>query len=160
MNNNDNRIQCPTCKTTYEKTFLIGKQGHADSCPMCGASLKEEDLHPDWITWRYYKIKDSDSYALCQTLPTPEELKNLELIQEFKAPPRDASGSSMEAKKILRTYVPDAFDYDFEPPEENKARCPRCSSTDIREVTDNFGFLVGLGFSDTYRVCANCGYKF
>ena len=87
MNNDDNRIQCPTCKTTYEKTFLIGKQGHADSCPMCGASLEED--RSDWITWWYFKIKDSDSYFLDDT-PTPEYFKDYELIQEFKAPPNTA----------------------------------------------------------------------
>ena len=152
--NNYNRIQCPNCNTAYDKTFLIGKQGHADSCPMCGASLEED--RSDWITWWYYKSKKFNDYILLDKSPLHPEL--FELVQEFKAPPRDASGSSMEAKKILRTYVPDAFDYDFEPPEAKKARCPRCSSTDIQVVSKSYG-LMGLGASYTARVCANCGYE-
>ena len=155
--NNYNRIQCPNCNTAYDKTFLIGKQGHADACPMCGASLKE-DLHPDWITWRYYQVKDSDTYVLSYTPPTPEYLETHEIIQEFKAPPKRTPGDLIEVKRILRTYVPDAFDSDFNPPEEKKARCPRCSSTDIQVVSKSYG-LMGLGSSYTARVCANCGYE-
>ena len=72
MNNDDNRILCPNCNSAFDRTFLIGKQGHADSCPMCGASLKKEDLHPDWITWWYYKDTEFNDYSLWDEDNPPE----------------------------------------------------------------------------------------
>ena len=156
--NDEKQIQCPTCNTIYDKIFLIGKQGHADSCPMCGASLKEADLHPDWVTWRYYRGKKLGDYSLWDKLPLyPEEL---ELIQEFKAPPNNSPEDLLEVKKILRTYIPDAFQYDFEPPKENKVRCPRCSSTNIQVVPRKSSFMLGLGTNQVDRVCVNCRKRF
>ena len=111
MNNDDNRIQCPNCNSALDRTFLIGKQGHADSCPMCGASLEED--RSDWITWWYYKDTEFNDYSLWDEDNPPRNTEGFELVQEFKAPPRDASGSSLEAKEILRHYCPDAFGHCF-----------------------------------------------
>lgn len=86
----------------------MGKQGNANVCPMCGAdNMQDEDEHADWITWYYYKDPVYGDGSLWDRLPLkPEEL---ELIKEFKAPPKDVNGNFDAAKAELRKYVPDAF---------------------------------------------------
>lgn len=43
-----NRVNCTQCGTSYDRHFLLGKQGALNVCPMCGAfislSSDEEDL--------------------------------------------------------------------------------------------------------------------
>ena len=68
----------------------MGKQGNADVCPLCGAEMQNEEEHPDWITWYYYKDPKYGDYSLWDKPPLhPEEL---ELIKEFKAPPESQCG--------------------------------------------------------------------
>lgn len=45
------RVDCEECGTSYDRTFLLGKQGNLGICPMCGAPIdlegKEETLSYD-----------------------------------------------------------------------------------------------------------------
>lgn len=45
------RVDCEECGTSYDRTFLVGKQGNLGICPMCGAPIdlegKEETLSYD-----------------------------------------------------------------------------------------------------------------
>ena len=133
----------------------MGKQGNADVCPVCGADMQSVDEHPDWITWWYYKDPEYGDYSLWDKPPLyPEEL---ELIKEFKAPPRDSSGSSEKAKEILRTYVPDAF---AEPKETPKVQCPYCFSSEIQIIPRKFSLLTGFATNKFDRVCLRCKRKF
>lgn len=109
-------IICTKCKSTFNESLLATKE-NPNICPVCGASLVDEndvqsgEEHPDWITWYYFKDPNYGDYSLWDKLPLkPEEL---ELIKEFKAPPESECGLD-EVKRILRTYVPDAFVYEKE----------------------------------------------
>ncbi len=33
------RVNCESCGTSYDRLFLLGKQGNLSVCPMCGASI-------------------------------------------------------------------------------------------------------------------------
>ncbi len=114
-----------------------------------------EEEHPDWITWYYYKDPQYGDYSLWDKLPLrPEEL---ELIQEFKAPPRDSAGSSEKAKEILRTYVPDAF---LETPKPEIC-CPLCGSTEFTILNRGYSVWTGfLGSGKVKRVCNRCKREF
>ena len=97
-----------------------------DICPVCGASLSEGmgsppnaktpgDGRSSWITWYYYGIKDkkgkTDAYSLRDKPIDLDEFGDFYfLIKEFKAPPEEECGLD-EVKRILRTYIPDAFVY-------------------------------------------------
>lgn len=80
------------------------------------------------------------------------------LIKEFKAPPRDSSGSSEEAKKILRTYIPDAFVYAEK--KEPEIHCPRCFSTQFQLIPRKFSLLTGFATNKVDRICLKCNKRF
>lgn len=154
-------IICTKCNSTFNESVLANR-ADPNVCPVCGASLVDEsdvqsgDEHPDWITWYYYKDPKYGDYSLWDKLPLkPEEL---ELIKEFKAPPRDSTGSSERAKEILRTYIPDAFMYKQEA--EGKVRCPRCRSTEIQLVPRKFSLLTGFATNKFDRMCVRCQKRF
>ncbi len=150
-----NNVKCAGCGSSFNRMFLMGKQGNANVCPMCGEKLTGEEEHPDWITWYYYKDPQYGDYSLWDKLPLrPEEL---ELIQEFKAPPRDSAGSSAKAKEILRTYIPDAF---LETPKPEIC-CPLCGSTEFTILNRGYSVWTGfLGSGKVKRVCNRCKREF
>lgn len=114
-------IICTKCKSTFNESLLANKE-NPNICPVCGASLVDEsdvqsgEEHPDWITWYYYGYKrDNGETALLEDEPIDlaEHGDKFFLIKEFKAPPESECGLD-EVKRILRTYVPDAFVYEKE----------------------------------------------
>jgi len=154
-------ILCPYCKSTFDEDILKQKNS-MDVCLVCGESLlgngdadkADEEEHPDWITWWYYKDPMYGDFSLWDKPPLhPEEL---ELIKKFKAPPESKYGLD-EVKRILRTYVPDAFE---EPKEVPKMRCPYCSSTEIQIVPKKYSLLTGFATNGCNRVCVRCKRKF
>ncbi len=150
-------IKCNSCGTSYNKMFLLGKQGNADTCPMCGGKLCTEDDHSDWITWYYYEYEDSNSRILTDISIDFENRPDVKLIKEFKAPPKDSSGSSNEAKKILRTFVPNAFPE----PVNSRICCPFCGSDQITVLSQGYSLLTGFwGSGNPRRVCNRCMQEF
>lgn len=153
-------ILCPHCQSTFAESVLA-KRAEPNICPVCGNSLLgnddssvSADEHPDWITWWYYRDPKYGDYSLWDKPPLhPEEL---ELIKEFKAPPESEFGLD-EVKRILRTYVPDAFE---EPREVPKVHCPYCHSTEIQLVPKKFSLLTGFMTNGYNRVCVRCQRKF
>lgn len=158
-------ILCPHCKSTFDESILA-KKSDPNMCPVCEKSLlgdskegnlgavEDKEEHSDWITWWYYKDPEYGDYSLWDKPPLhPEEL---ELIKEFKAPPESECGLD-EVKRILRTYVPDAFE---EPKEVPKVRCPYCQSTDVQIVPKKFSILTGFATNSFNRVCVRCKRKF
>ena len=150
-----NNVKCLKCGSSFNRMFLMGKQGNADVCPVCGGELQDEDEHPDWITWYYYKDPQYGDYSLWDKQPLQPE--KLELIKEFKAPPESVCGLE-EVKRILRTYVPDAFVN--KTPSETTVKCPYCGCTDIKIVPKKFSLLTGFATNKLERVCAKCMRKF
>lgn len=164
-------ILCPHCKSTFDEDILK-KRNSEDTCPVCGESLLEgndntghnnmqQEEHPDWITWYYYGYKSNNGKTACledKPIDLTQHGDVFFLIKEFKAPPRDSSGSSERAKEILRTYVPDAFVYTQAP--EDVVRCPRCRSTEIQLVPRKFSLLTGFATNKVDRMCVRCGKRF
>lgn len=164
-------ILCPHCKSTFDETVLA-KKADSNICPVCEKSLLKDsgednlgvlgdkEEHPDWITWWYYGHKSNNGKTTSlrdKPIDLNEHGDLVFLIKEFKAPPRDASGSSEKAKEILRTYVPDAFE---EPKDVPKVRCPYCQSTDVQIVPKKFSILTGFATNSFNRVCVRCKRKF
>ncbi|NDO48486.1 hypothetical protein FMM75_03325 [Lachnospiraceae bacterium MD335] len=156
------KVVCEKCGTEFK--FEIVK--NFESCPVCGASFSDDgdsanvDEHSDWINWYYYGYKSDNG----KTGSLRDKAIDLDkhgdvffLIKEFKAPPRDAAGSSEKAKEILRTYVPDAFEKTREVP---KVQCPYCHSTEIQLVPKKFSLLTGFATNGYNRVCVRCQRKF
>ena len=158
----EDNVKCPKCGSSFSKMFLIGKQGNADVCPMCGADMQSEDEHPDWITWYYYGHKSNNGKTTSlrdEPIDLNEHGDVFFLIKEFKAPPRDSLGSSEKAKEILRTYVPDAFQ---EPKKaESSICCPWCGSSEFTLLNRGYSILTGfLGSGKVKRVCNKCKKEF
>lgn len=157
MGESDN-VRCPKCKSSFNRMFLMGKQGNADICPVCKAEMRDLEEHPDWITWYYYGFKKSSGGSL---MDKPMDLERFGdthyLIKEFKAPPRDSSGKSDAAKAELRKYVPDAF---AETESVPKVQCPYCFSTEVQLVPKKFSLLTGFMTNGYNRVCVRCQRKF
>lgn len=156
----EDNVKCAKCGSSFNKMFLMGKQGNADVCPLCGADMQNVDEHPDWITWYYYGYKSDKgktTYLNDQPIDLNEHGDIFFLIKEFKVPPRDPSGSSEKAKEILRTYVPDAFK---EPQETPKVKCPYCFSSEVQIVPKKFSLLTGFATNSYQRVCLRCKKKF
>ncbi len=151
----EDNVKCPKCGSSFNKMFLMGKQGNADVCPMCGADMQSVEEHSDWITWWYLKDKRFDNdYTLWDKMPIDPE--NYEIVKEFKAPPESECGLN-EVKRILRTYVPDAFK---EPQETPKVKCPYCFSSEVQIVPKKFSLLTGFATNQFQRVCVRCKRKF
>lgn len=167
------KIVCEECGTEFK--YEVAKD--FECCPVCGASMMDEgDNSSDhdtpaekeektgWITWYYYGFKDKKGRKTDTTclddkpIDLEEHGDTFFLIQEFKAPPRDSSGSSEKAKEILRTYVPDAFVY----PEKKEpvVRCPRCASGDFQLVPRKFSILTGFATNKFDRMCVMCKKRF
>lgn len=149
--------------------FLLGKQGNADVCPLCGGTLngsntddKTADEHSDWITWYYYGFKSGDGKS-ATLRDKPIDLDKFGdtyfLIKEFQAPPRDENGSE-KAKEILRTYISDAFAPPAYDSAINEIRCPRCGSNRIQLVGRKWSWLTGIATNKVDRVCMNCKTRF
>lgn len=149
---------CGQCGSSFNKMFLLGKQGNAETCPMCGGILDIEENDSDWITWYYYQDLETKCFTLRDQPIDLEKWTDTKLIKEFQAPPRDSSGSSDEAKKILRTYIPDAFTYKTK--EEPKVRCPRCGSSKVELMSKKFSLLTGFATNQYDRVCVYCKKRF
>lgn len=153
------KVICEKCGTEYK--FEIAK--NFECCPVCGVSFSDDgdsasaDEHPDWITWYYYKDEETGCFTLRDEAIDLTKWTDTRLIKKFKAPPRDATGSSEKAKEILRTYVPDAFE---KPREVPKVQCPYCHSTEIQLVPKKFSLLVGFATNGYNRVCVRCQRKF
>ena len=139
------QVKCSQCGSSFNKMFLLGKQGNANVCPLCGAVLTNEEEHSDWITWYYYGYKSDNGKTACledSPIDLTQHGDTFFLIKEFKAPPRDSNGRSDKAKEILRTYIPDAFS-------ETKAKeasisCPRCGCSEFTLL--NRGYSIWTGF--------------
>ncbi|WP_024346884.1 hypothetical protein [Lacrimispora indolis] len=158
-------IRCSQCNSTFNKMFLLGKQGNADTCPVCGgklADMAEEDEHKDWITWYYYGFKSNNGKSTClddKPIDLEQHGETFFLIKEFKAPPRDRNGSSDAAKDVLRTYIPNAFVY----PEDTTPviRCPKCGSKEYTLMNKGYSLFTGfLGSGRVKRVCNYCKKEF
>ncbi len=56
----EDNVKCPKCGSSFNRMYLMGKQGNADVCPMCGADMQSVDEHEAETTkvktkWYYYK---------------------------------------------------------------------------------------------------------
>ena len=160
------KIICHSCGAVMP----FEKIKDAKVCPVCNVPFDDNSDHeksPDnknseqdgWITWYYYGMKDKKGNKT-KTTSLRDKPINLEefgdiyfLIQEFKAPPRDSSGSSERAKEILHTYIPDAFVYSEK--KEPVVRCPRCQSREYTLLNKGF-----LGSGRVKRVCNYCKKEF
>lgn len=164
------KIICESCGTIFKSEIVRGKS----SCPVCGASFENdcavgtnaestisaEEEHPGWITWYYYGYKSDNGKTACledKPIDLTQHGDVFFLIKEFKAPPESECGLD-EVKRILRTYVPDAFVY--KQVSEDVVRCPRCRSTEIQLVPRKFSLLTGFATNKFDRVCVRCKKRF
>lgn len=162
----DENVKCGQCGSTFNRMFLLGKQGNADVCPLCGGTLnggdtddKTADEHADWITWYYYGFKSGDGKSATlseKKIDLDKHGDTFYLIKEFKAPPEDNPGGLDEVKRILRTYVPNAF----APAEEPNVHCPICGSSQIQLVGRKWSIFSGMATNKIDRVCMYCKTKF
>ena len=160
------KIVCPDCGSIVDEDILKAKNSE-NTCLVCGANLGGDSInkaeeHSDWITWYYYGDKD-DNGKTTTLRDKPLDLSKWDdefLIKEFKAPPRDANGSSEKAKDILRTYIPDAFAPPAYDSAINEIRCPRCGSNRIQLVGRKWSWLTGIATNKVDRVCMNCKTRF
>lgn len=159
-------IKCSQCMSTFNKMFLLGKQGNTDICPVCGGKLVDDvndsagEDKKDWITWYYYGFKpDGKTTVLCDVEKDLTKRTDVFLIKEFQGPPRDKDGKSNAAKEILRQYIPDAFS----PAKEIELiiRCPRCGSKEFTLLNKGYSLFSGFwGSGRIKRVCNYCKKEF
>ena len=154
-------ILCPHCNSALNEDIL--KQRNSENiCLVCGKPLDSNvsaEEHSDWITWYYYGHKSNNGKTTSlrdKPIDLNEHGDLFFLIKEFKAPPESACGLD-EVKRILRTYVPDAF---AEPKEVPKVKCPYCFSSEIQIVPKKFSLLTGFATNKFERVCVRCKRRF
>lgn len=152
------KIVCPHCESILNEEIL--KQKNSENiCLVCGESLVD-DTEQDWVTWWYYGFKSDNGKTTClddKPIDLDEHGDTFFLIKEFKAPPRDVEGKSTEAKKILKTYIPGAFE--FPEPSTPRIRCPKCLRTEFQLVPKRFSLLTGIATNRYDRVCNYCGKR-
>lgn len=157
------KVVCEKCGST----FPIDRVKDMEKCPVCGVSFddgedsKPEEEHPDWITWYYYGYKcDNGKTALLDDKPIDlsQHGDTFFLIKEFKAPLESECGLG-EVKRILRTYIPDAFSEVKNA--ESVIRCPRCGGQQFTLLNRGYSIFTGfLGSGKVKRVCNRCKKEF
>lgn len=158
------KVVCEKCRTS----FLYSVVKELKNCPVCGEPLWEkeegvqsEEEHPNWITWYYYGYKsDNGKTALLDDKPIDlaQHGDTFFLIKEFKAPPESECGLG-EVKRILRTYIPEAFSE----PKDTKSIicCPKCGSQEFTLLNRGYSIFTGfLGSGKVKRVCNRCKKEF
>lgn len=148
----EDRVICQNCSTSYNKKFLLGKQGNVDNCPMCGASLKSENSIDDSAleespvekkTFYYY---DDGSATLTKTL------------YNHRSPLYTFEAVDMEdAERQLKEVCPNSPLLNDNP--SPKVQCPYCFSTEIQLVPKKFSLLTGFSTNGFNRVCVRCQRK-
>ena len=159
------KIVCPDCGSIIDEDILKAKHSE-NTCLVCGADLgcngngeKKTEDRSDWITWWYLKDKRfNDEYSLWDKMPKHPDY--FEVIKEFQAPSEANSGGLDEVKRILRTYVPDAFAPAKEP-DGPVVRCPYCFSREYTLLNKGYSLFTGfLGSGRIKRVCNHCKREF
>ena len=160
------KIICDSCGAVMPFEKIKG----VEVCPVCNVPFDDDNSDhmesPDkdsgedgWITWYYYKDTETGCFTLRDIPIDLKVWQDTQLIQEFKAPPRDSSGSSEKAKEILRTYILDAFVYSEK--KEPVIRCPRCMSKEYTLMNKGYSLFTGfLGSGRVKRVCNYCKKEF
>ena len=157
------KVVCEKCRTS----FLYNVVKELENCPVCGEPLwsqddeSDKDEHSNWITWYYYGYKSDDG----KTTSLREEPIDLNeygdtffLIKEFKAPPESECGLD-EVKRILRTYIPEAFSESKGA--ETTISCPWCGSNEYTLLNRGYSIWTGfLGSGKVKRVCNRCKREF
>ena len=160
------RIVCPSCNTIFDEDLLKAKSSE-NNCLVCGADLSGDGEpnvmgeHPGWVTWWYYGFKSNNGKTTIlddEPIDLDKHGDTVFLIKEFKAPPKSNPGGLDEAKRILRTYIPDAF---APAQEEPPISCPYCFSTEYTLMNRGYGLLTGfIGSGKVKRVCNRCKREF
>ena len=161
------KIVCPDCGSIVDEDILKAKNSE-NTCLICGANLGGDSInkaeeHSDWITWYYYGFKSGDGKSATlseKKIDLDKHGDTFCLIKEFKAPPEDNPGGLDEVKRILRTYIPDAFAPPAYDSAINEIRCPRCGSNRIQLVGRKWSWLTGIATNKVDRVCMNCKTRF
>lgn len=154
---------CPECGSIVDEDILKARNSE-NTCLICGADLGgngnsgKKDDESDWITWWYLRDKRfDDDYSLWDKQPKHPDY--FEVIKEFKAPPESNPGGLDEVKRILRTYIPDAF-----APVKDEGpiiRCPYCGSKEFTLLNKGYSLFTGfLGSGRIKRVCKYCKREF
>lgn len=157
------KVVCEKCRTS----FLYSVVKELKKCPVCGEPLwnqddfGDKDEHSNWITWYYYGYKcDNGKTALLDDKPIDltQHGDTFFLIKEFKAPPESECGLD-EVKRILRTYIPDAFSE----PKDTKQTicCPKCGSQEFTLLNRGYSIFTGfIGSGKVKRICNQCKKEF
>lgn len=145
---NDN-VKCPKCGSSYNRMFLMGKQGNADVCPMCGADMQNVDdnsVETTKVKTKWYYYKDST-----ETLTTT--------LYEDEIPLYAFEAADMEdAKRQLKEVVSNSLLVKDNTPE--KVQCPYCFSSEVQIVPKKFSLLTGFATNQFDRVCLRCKRRF
>lgn len=148
----EDRVICQNCSTSYDKKFLLGKQGNVDTCPMCGAGLKSEnsiddsDLEKSPVEKKTFYYYDDGSATLDDMLfngRTP--------LYTFEAVDME------DAERQLKEVCPNSPLLNDNP--SPKVQCPYCFSTEIQLVPKKFSLLTGFSTNGFNRVCVRCQRK-
>lgn len=112
------------------------------------------------------------------SVPATAEISatNTILTVEFSLPKEEAKLLTQQAKTLFLQRTLSRSDPLLQPADGTTPRCPRCGSTAVQLVKEDFdlggaitggllfggaGFVAGaLSGSETQRVCVNCGHKF
>lgn len=157
------RVNCEECGTSYDRLFLLGKQGNLGICPMCGAPIdldcEEETLsHNDKPSFDFdnpdlyfYDIDEPDEEygddfrdVWCQCTSCREV--NTILYNKFDSIGAEflklkdnidlaCEGCGKKIKNIIVPKRPDGWGKRELKDYSNLPKCPICSSTKIHKIS-------------------------
>ena len=145
----EEKVMCPKCGSSFNRMFLMGKQGNADVCPICGEFLLGDESNSaetvkEKTKWYYYKEGGGMLTDIVSSRFTP--------LYTFDAVDAD------DAERQLKEVMPNSPL--FADNSSNKVRCPYCQSEEVQFVPKRFSLLTGFATNKFDRVCLRCKRKF
>lgn len=172
------KLKCKHCGTEIAQDVLMQKQGHCNTCMVCGEfysdTIQCDDCGTVFQTKMLYDKNGCTECLVCGKKfnlglkPKTDDLLTWYLysdtvvttaLYDFDTPIATIKAKNLEeAEEKFSHTNPDKAQSPNARPMQTK--CPNCGSTDIQLVPRKWSLFAGIATNKVDRICTNCMHKF